>query len=36
MDVPTLSKVESVYSDQLQKPSGADFWEWIKSTSFPI
>ncbi len=36
MDVPTLSKVESVFSDQLQKPNGADFWEWIKSTSFPI
>lgn len=36
MEVPTLSKFEGIYSDQLQKPAGADFWEWIKSSPFPI
>lgn len=35
-DFPTLASVETVYSDQLQKPTGADFWEWLKTASFKI
>lgn len=35
-DFSTLASVETMYSDQLQKPTGADFWEWLKSTNFKI
>jgi branched-chain amino acid transport system substrate-binding protein len=33
---PTLASVESIPAAQLQKPQGADFWEWIKTAPFPI
>ena len=32
----TLSVVEKMYSDRLQKPEGADYWRWIKEASFSI
>jgi hypothetical protein len=25
-----------MFSDQLQKPPGADFWSWIKEAKFGI
>jgi branched-chain amino acid transport system substrate-binding protein len=33
---PTLSSVEAIPAAQLQKPQGADFWEWIKTAPMPI
>lgn len=35
-DFPTLASVDSYKSEQLQKPAGADFWEWIKGADFPV
>jgi branched-chain amino acid transport system substrate-binding protein len=35
-DFPTLSTLEIMYSDQLQKPPGADFWEWIKTAQIKL
>lgn len=35
-DFPTLASVETMYSDQLQKPTGADFWEWLNTANFKI
>lgn len=26
----------AIFSDKLQKPAGADYWNWIKSANFPI
>ncbi len=33
---PTLSKVDSFPSSVLQKPSGDDFWDWIKTAPMPV
>lgn len=33
---PTLSSFEAFPASQLQKPSGMDFWEWIKTAPMPI
>src|SRR6266436_1299992 len=30
-DFPTLGTVDIMYSEQLQKPPGADFWKWIET-----
>ena len=35
-DFPTLGKVDVMYSNQLQKPPGGDFWNWIKEAKFDI
>lgn len=35
-ETPLLGNVTAVFSDQLQKPAGADYWNWIKTTRFPI
>jgi len=35
-DFPTLGQVDVMFSDQLQKPPGADFWSWIKEAKFNI
>jgi len=35
-DFPTLTTLEIMYSDQLQKPPGADFWEWIKTAQIKL
>ncbi|MEO8303302.1 MAG: ABC transporter substrate-binding protein [Betaproteobacteria bacterium] len=29
-DFPTLGSIDTMYSDQLQKPPGMDFWKWIE------
>jgi branched-chain amino acid transport system substrate-binding protein len=33
-DFVTLGTFETMYSTELQKPSGANFWEWIKTAKF--
>jgi branched-chain amino acid transport system substrate-binding protein len=33
---PTLSTVESYPANVLQKPSGDDFWDWIKTAPLPL
>ena len=35
-DFPTLGSVDTMYSDQIQKPAGADFWEWLKTANFKV
>lgn len=35
-DYPTLARSDGVFSDRLQKPAGADFWQWIKTADFPV
>lgn len=35
-DFPTLANVESFTADQLQKPEGADFWQWIRTARMPV
>ena len=35
-DFVTLGTFETIYSTELQKPSGANFWEWIKTAKFNI
>lgn len=35
-DFVTLDKFDSMYSTDLQKPAGADFWEWIKTAQFKV
>ena len=29
-------KIETMYSPDLQKPAGANFWEWLKTAQFKI
>lgn len=29
----TLAQVDTMYSDQIQKPAGADFWKWLETAS---
>lgn len=33
-DFVTLGTFETMYSTELQKPAGANFWEWIKTAKF--
>jgi branched-chain amino acid transport system substrate-binding protein len=35
-DFVTLGKFDTTYSTELQKPAGANFWEWIKSANFKV
>jgi branched-chain amino acid transport system substrate-binding protein len=35
-DFVTLGRFESMYSTDLQKPSGANFWDWIKTAQFKV
>src|SRR6516164_5540421 len=35
-DFVTLGTFESRYSTELQKPPGANFWEWIKTAQFKV
>ena len=35
-DFVTLGTFESKYSTELQKPPGANFWDWIKTAQFNV
>ncbi|HEX2540570.1 MAG TPA: ABC transporter substrate-binding protein [Caldimonas sp.] len=35
-DFPTLGSIDTMYSDQLQKPAGADFWKWIETAQIKL
>src|SRR5258706_1162990 len=35
-DFPTLGTVDTMYSEQLQKPPGADFWKWIETAQIKL
>src|ERR1700694_1499836 len=35
-DFPTLGTLDIMYSDQLQKPPGADFWKWIETATIKL
>ena len=35
-DFPTLTDVTKMYSDQLQKPTGMDFWKWIETAQIKL
>lgn len=35
-DFVTLDKFDTMYSTDLQKPPGANFWEWIKTAQFKV
>jgi branched-chain amino acid transport system substrate-binding protein len=35
-DVPTMRRIYSAFSDQLQKPPGAEFWSWLADAKFPL
>jgi branched-chain amino acid transport system substrate-binding protein len=35
-DVSTLKDTYSFDTSVLQKPSGADFWQWLESAKFPV
>src|SRR6516225_7076882 len=35
-DFVTLGTIETMYSTDLQKPPGANFWEWIKTAQFKV
>lgn len=35
-DFVTLAAFETMYSTDLQKPPGANFWEWIKTAQFKV
>ena len=35
-DFVTLGSFETMYSTSLQKPSGTNFWDWIKTAQFKI
>lgn len=35
-DFVTLDKFDTMYSTELQKPAGADFWKWIETAKFNI
>ncbi|MBK8322010.1 MAG: ABC transporter substrate-binding protein [Betaproteobacteria bacterium] len=35
-DFPTLGTVDTMYSDQIQKPPGADFWKWIETAQIKL
>jgi branched-chain amino acid transport system substrate-binding protein len=33
---PTLATLDAISAEHLQKPAGADFWEWIKTAAMPV
>ncbi len=35
-DFPTLGQIDTMYSDQLQKPPGMDFWKWIETAQIKL
>jgi branched-chain amino acid transport system substrate-binding protein len=35
-DFATLTDVTKMYSDQLQKPTGVDFWKWIETANIKL
>jgi branched-chain amino acid transport system substrate-binding protein len=35
-DFPTLGQIDTMYSDQLQKPPGQDFWKWIETATIKL
>ncbi len=35
-DFATITDVTKMYSDQLQKPAGADFWKWIETANIKL
>jgi branched-chain amino acid transport system substrate-binding protein len=35
-DFPTLGTVDIMYSDQLQKGPGQDFWKWIETAQIKL
>ena len=35
-DFPTLGSIDTMYSDQLQKPPGMDFWKWIETAQIKL
>jgi len=35
-DFVTLGEFETMYTTDLQKPPGANFWEWIKTAQFKV
>lgn len=35
-EFPTLASIDSYSAEQLQKPPGADFWDWIKNGKMPV
>jgi branched-chain amino acid transport system substrate-binding protein len=35
-DFPTLGEIDTMYSDQLQKPPGQDFWKWIETATIKL
>jgi len=35
-EYPGLSDITAAFSDQLQKPAGADYWKWIKTADFRV
>jgi branched-chain amino acid transport system substrate-binding protein len=35
-DFPTLGTLDIMYSDQLQKPPGVDFWKWIETATIKL
>ena len=35
-DFVTLGSFETMYASDLQKPPGANFWDWIKTAQFKI
>jgi len=35
-DFATLGRVDTMFSDQLQKPQGTDFWKWIETANIKL
>ena len=35
-DFPTLGQIDTMYTDQLQKPPGTDFWKWIETAQIKL
>ena len=35
-DFATIADVTKMYSDQLQKPTGTDFWKWIETANIKL
>ena len=35
-DFVTLGQIDRMYSDQLQKPAGTDFWKWIETAQIKL
>ena len=35
-DFPTLASIDTFSAEQLQKPPGMDFWQWIKTAKMPV